>query len=48
MMTGYHNRHEATASGDGTTVTLRSDMLIGIESGRARARHGGKVKPVAS
>jgi GH15 family glucan-1,4-alpha-glucosidase len=31
-------RHSADASGAGVTVRLRSDMSIGIEAGRARAR----------
>ena len=33
------DRHEAEASGAGQTLRLRTDMLIGIEGGRARARH---------
>jgi alpha,alpha-trehalase len=32
-------RHRAQASGAGQSLALHSDMLIGIESGRARARH---------
>jgi GH15 family glucan-1,4-alpha-glucosidase len=33
------DRHTADASGAGQALRLCSDMLIGIESGRARARH---------
>jgi GH15 family glucan-1,4-alpha-glucosidase len=33
------DRHHAEASGAGQTLRLQTDMLIGIESGRARARH---------
>jgi GH15 family glucan-1,4-alpha-glucosidase len=33
------DRHTADASGAGQSLRLCSDMLIGIESGRARARH---------
>ncbi len=33
------DRHQAEASGAGQTLRLQSDLLIGIESGRARARH---------
>jgi GH15 family glucan-1,4-alpha-glucosidase len=33
------DRRSAEASGAGQTIALHSDMLIGIESGRARARH---------
>ena len=32
-------RHVADASGDGQTVRLHTDMALGIEGGRARARH---------
>ncbi|HSD80980.1 MAG TPA: glycoside hydrolase family 15 protein [Solirubrobacteraceae bacterium] len=31
--------HAADASGAGQTIRLRSDMALGIEAGRARARH---------
>ena len=33
------DRHRADASGAGQGVRLQTDMLIGIEAGRARARH---------
>jgi alpha,alpha-trehalase len=33
------DRQHAQATGAGESLTLRTDMLIGIESGRARARH---------
>ena len=33
------DRHRADASGGGQALRLQTDMLIGIESGRARARH---------
>ena len=33
------DRHSAEATGAGQTIRLRTDMLIGIEGGRARARH---------
>jgi alpha,alpha-trehalase len=33
------DRHRADASGADQAITLQTDMLIGIESGRARARH---------
>ena len=33
------DRHRADASGAGQTLRLQTDMLIGIEAGRARARH---------
>lgn len=33
------DRHSADASGAGQTIRLRTDMLIGIEGNRARARH---------
>ncbi|HEY2596500.1 MAG TPA: glycoside hydrolase family 15 protein, partial [Chloroflexota bacterium] len=33
------DRHHAEASGAEQTLRLQTDMLIGIESGRARARH---------
>jgi GH15 family glucan-1,4-alpha-glucosidase len=33
------DRHSADATGAGQTVRLRTDLLLGIESGRARARH---------
>ncbi len=33
------DRHHAEASGAGQTLRLQTDMLIGIEAGRARARH---------
>jgi alpha,alpha-trehalase len=33
------DRHRAVATGAGQTVTLHTDMLIGIEAGQARARH---------
>ncbi len=33
------DRHRADASGAGQAISLQTDMLIGIESGRARARH---------
>jgi alpha,alpha-trehalase len=33
------SRHVADASGDGTTVRLRTDLSLGIEGNRARARH---------
>ena len=32
-------RHSADASGAGVTLRLSTDMAIGIEGGRARARH---------
>ena len=32
-------RHRADASGAGVTLRLSTDMAIGIEGGRARARH---------
>jgi GH15 family glucan-1,4-alpha-glucosidase len=33
------DRHTAQASGAGETVTLTTDLLLGTETGRARARH---------
>jgi GH15 family glucan-1,4-alpha-glucosidase len=33
------DRHQAEASGAGQTLRLQTDLLIGIEGGRARARH---------
>ena len=33
------DRHRAGVSGAGEQLTLQTDMLIGIEAGRARARH---------
>jgi GH15 family glucan-1,4-alpha-glucosidase len=33
------DRHTADASGAGQTIRLRSDLALGIEAGRARARH---------
>ncbi|MBV9339254.1 MAG: glycoside hydrolase family 15 protein, partial [Solirubrobacterales bacterium] len=33
------DRHSADASGAGQTVRLATDLLLGIEAGRARARH---------
>jgi GH15 family glucan-1,4-alpha-glucosidase len=33
------DRHSADAAGAGQTIRLRTDLLLGIESGRARARH---------
>jgi len=33
------DRHRADASGAGQSITLQTNMLIGIEAGRARARH---------
>jgi GH15 family glucan-1,4-alpha-glucosidase len=33
------DRHAADATGAGITVRLQSDMAIGVEGGRARARH---------
>jgi GH15 family glucan-1,4-alpha-glucosidase len=33
------DRHAADASGAGVTIRLTTDMLIGIEGGRVRARH---------
>jgi GH15 family glucan-1,4-alpha-glucosidase len=33
------DRHRADASGAGQSIRLQTDMLIGIEAGRARARH---------
>jgi GH15 family glucan-1,4-alpha-glucosidase len=33
------DRHRAEAVGAGQTVALRTDMLIGVEAGQARARH---------
>jgi GH15 family glucan-1,4-alpha-glucosidase len=33
------DRHQADATGAGQALRLQTDMLIGIESGRARARH---------
>jgi GH15 family glucan-1,4-alpha-glucosidase len=36
---GQDTRHTADASGAGQTVRLRTDMELGIEGGRARARH---------
>ncbi len=35
----HDGRHSADASGAGVTVRLTTDMAIGIEGGRARARH---------
>ena len=32
-------RHSADASGAGQTIRLQTDLLLGIEGGRARARH---------
>ncbi len=32
-------RHRAEATGAGQTIVLRTDMLIGVEAGQARARH---------
>ena len=34
-----HDRHAADATGAGVTVRLATDMPLGIERGRARARH---------
>ena len=34
-----HDRHAADATGAGVTVRLATDMPLGIEGGRARARH---------
>jgi alpha,alpha-trehalase len=33
------DRHSADATGAGQTIRLRTDLLLGIEVGRARARH---------
>jgi alpha,alpha-trehalase len=33
------DRHHARANGDGQAVELQTDLLLGIEGGRARARH---------
>jgi GH15 family glucan-1,4-alpha-glucosidase len=33
------DRHSADASGEGTTIRLQTDLLLGIEGNRARARH---------
>ncbi len=33
------DRHSADATGAGQTIRLTTDMLLGIEAGRARARH---------
>jgi len=33
------DRHQAEATGAGQTLVLQTDLLIGIEGGRARARH---------
>jgi GH15 family glucan-1,4-alpha-glucosidase len=33
------DRHSADASGAGLTIRLRTDLLLGIEANRARARH---------
>jgi GH15 family glucan-1,4-alpha-glucosidase len=33
------DRHSADASGAGQTIRLTTDLLLGIEAGRARARH---------
>jgi alpha,alpha-trehalase len=33
------DRHRADATGAGQTIRLQTDMLIGVEAGRARARH---------
>src|SRR5207248_6234349 len=33
------DRHRADANGAGQAIRLQTDMLIGIEAGRARARH---------
>src|SRR6185312_14536377 len=33
------DRHSAEATGAGEAIRLRTDMLVGIEGGRARARH---------
>ena len=33
------DRHRADAAGAGQTLQLQTDMLLGIEAGRARARH---------
>ena len=33
------DRHSATASGAGQTIRLQTDMALGIEGGRVRARH---------
>ena len=33
------DRHRAVATGAGQTITLQTDMLVGIEAHRARARH---------
>jgi alpha,alpha-trehalase len=33
------DRHQAHATGAGQSLELRTDMLLGIEGGRARARH---------
>src|SRR5262249_22647985 len=33
------DRHSADASGAGQTIRLQTDMLLGVESNRARARH---------
>src|SRR5690348_1269314 len=33
------DRHSAEATGAGQAIRLRTDMLIGLEAGRARARH---------
>jgi GH15 family glucan-1,4-alpha-glucosidase len=33
------DRHSADASGAGQTIRLKTDLLLGVEGGRARARH---------
>jgi GH15 family glucan-1,4-alpha-glucosidase len=33
------DRHSADASGEGVTIRLQTDLLLGIEGNRARARH---------
>jgi hypothetical protein len=33
------DRHRAEATGEGQALQLQTDMLLGIEAGRARARH---------
>src|SRR3954468_5027032 len=43
----HDGRHTADATGAGVTVRLATDMAIGIEGGRARARHSLRAGEVA-
>src|SRR3954468_499980 len=45
--TVHDGRHSADASGAGVTLRLSTDMAIGIEGGRARARHSLRAGEVA-